>query len=153
MTPSPILSAVGTYLDAEIFGRLNAAIASEPPEEPEAPRSAGPTKICPHCGCTVYGKGHCQRHRIRKPHCEHCDSPIYCAGMCITHYSRMRVHGDPLYEPPKAAKGCQVPRCPKPSGGCGLCDMHRKRLKATGDAELQRIADAHRVQGRKAGAA
>lgn len=32
MSPEPILSAVGTYLDGEVFRRLNAAIALEPPD-------------------------------------------------------------------------------------------------------------------------
>ena len=67
-----------------------------------------------------------------------CTGPVYARGWCITHYGRVRRHGDPNRVDrsgckPGPAKQCSVADCSGPVNSHGLCGMHDQRRRRTGD--------------------
>lgn len=55
-----------------------------------------------------------------------CDRPYRASGFCGRHYSRWRVHGDPLYERqwPQYPDECTVEDCDEPHQFKGFCSHH-----------------------------
>ena len=70
-------------------------------------------------------------------------------GLCITHYSRLRLHGDPMPAVavrPARREGCVVEGCGGSHVGLGYCVKHYSRIKSNGttDAPGQGFGSDHR---------
>lgn len=70
---------------------------------------------------------------------ECCNKTIHTKNLCSMHYSRLRRHGDPLWERPKI---CSVDGCDSKYYSLGFCQKHYSRAKHGGGDPL---ATKHRV--------
>lgn len=66
---------------------------------------------------------------------KNCGRKEHAKGYCSTHYSRFRIHGDPLIVKPntKYKPICTIDGCKRKHHAKGYCDMHYERLRNTGD--------------------
>ncbi len=129
MTPTVIVSAVGTYLDADVFRRLNDAIAVMPPDEEDIsapPRSSEP------------GPG--------ERACEICGKVVVRKGWCRLHYERFRRYGDPRREPSKQPIECQVGGCGRACAEIGMCSQHARQYRHGRRPEFREIAEMFRLR-------
>lgn len=58
---------------------------------------------------------------------------IQARGLCATHYSRLRNHGDPVWEPPLPDRPCSVEGCDSRHYCKSYCVKHYQRWRAHGD--------------------
>lgn len=65
-----------------------------------------------------------------------CGKRLFAKGWCTTHYSRWRIYGDHLHDPPRLQlrlAPCSVPGCEAPYLQKGFCRPHYLRWRRHGD--------------------
>lgn len=73
-----------------------------------------------------------------------CGRAIDSKGLCQAHYSRLRIHGDPLAGGPirsrRVPRVCEVEGCEEPQSRAGMCRPHYWRKGHHGTADLPSAA-------------
>lgn len=62
-----------------------------------------------------------------------CETQVYARGWCHKHYTRWRIHGDPLTNKARVRPDCKVTDCAAKAVGHGFCPKHLQRWKKHGD--------------------
>lgn len=62
-----------------------------------------------------------------------CDKVVYAREWCTKHYTRWRIHGDPVADHRRVRNTCSVEDCGRPSAGYGWCSKHYRRWVKHGD--------------------
>lgn len=69
-----------------------------------------------------------------------CEKHAFCKGLCQPHYSKMRVHGNPLWKKPLANQSeCSIDGCSRKSIHNELCIYHYEKMKRDGDPNFKRF--------------
>lgn len=64
---------------------------------------------------------------------ENCSQEVIARGLCSTHYSRWRLHGDPMKGDRRKRPTCSMDGCDKPHFAQGYCNAHYSRWRRNGD--------------------